>query len=141
MKIGLSSLENQVFSNGQFSKTFNKLSVGQYTCTLSYAGNDYFKAASITFPFWVIEAEYVVHDLTQFSEHQDVTILTSAPNLSGYAEDDLILIDDDIGNYDELILEDTIDTTGLGDDDTILLNDETDDIEVLIVELEDDEED
>lgn len=142
LKIGLSSLENQVFSNGQFSKTFNKLSVGQYTCTLSYAGNDYFKAASITFPFWVIEAEYVVHDLTQSSEHQDVTILTSAPsNLSGYAEDDLILIDDDIGNYDELILEDTTDTTGLGDDDTILLNDETDDIEVLIVELEDDEED
>ena len=71
-----------------------------------------------------------------------LNILTSAPsNLSGYAEDDLILIDDDIGNYDELILEDTTDTTGLGDDDTILLNDETDDIEVLIVELEDDEED
>lgn len=142
LKSGLTSLSNQAFSNNEFTVTYSKLNVGQYTFTVSYAENAYFKAATVTFTFYVIEAEYVVHDLTTSTDHQDVTILTSAPtNLSKYAEDDIILIDSQTGNYDELILEDITDESGLTDDDIILLNDETDDLELLIVELEDTEED
>ena len=121
-----------------FSKTFNNPGLGSYTCTVSYDNNSYFNAATKSYSFKVIEVDTVVHDRTLAGEHQDVTILDTAPSdTSGYAADDLILVQS--GNYDQIVLQDTLDTTGLTNRDIVLLNEDSDDLDVLIVDIDGEE--
>lgn len=140
LKMGVSSLTEISHDNGKFSKFFAGLSLGQYTCTAQYTENSFFKSASKTFSFRVIQADTVVYDETLSGEHQDITILETAPSsTSGYAADDLILVQS--GNYDRIVLQDTLDTSGLSADDIVLLNDDGDELDVLIVETNDEEDD
>ena len=140
LKLGLSSLADISHANGKFNKSFTGLALGQYTCTAQYTENSFFKSASKTFSFRVIEADTVVYDETLSGEHQDITILETAPSsTSGYAANDLILVQS--GNYPQIILQDTLDTSGLSADDIVLLNDDGDELDVLIIETDDEEDD
>ena len=138
LKVGLSSMSTVSQTNGNFSKSFSNLSIGQYTCTAQYTANSFFNAATKTYSFGVIESDTVVYDDTLTGETQNVFIMDTAPSsTSGYAADDLILVQE--GNYDKLLLQDATDTTGLSDEDIVLLNDDGSELDVLIVET--DEED
>ncbi|MCR5026988.1 MAG: hypothetical protein K6A34_06075 [Methanobrevibacter sp.] len=131
LQLGLSSMTNITHTNGEFSKSFSGLNLGEYTCTASYVENSFFKAATKTFLFRVIEVDTVVYDETLSGEHQDITILDTVPSdMSGYAADDLILVHE--GNYPKLLLQDTLDTTGLSNDDMILLDEDGNLLNVLI---------
>ena len=138
LKIGLSSLAEISHTNGIFNKSFTGLALGQYTCTAQYTENSFFKSATKTFSFRVIEVGTVVYDTTLPGEHQDVTILDTVPSdTSSYADDDLILVHE--GNYPKLLLQDTLDTTDLTEEDIVLLNDDEDDLDVLIVETKEED--
>ena len=138
LKLGLTSLEEITHNEGNFSKVFSDLEIGQYTCTAQYTENSFFESASKTYSFGVIDTSMVVRDDTLLGEHQDITILDTVPSdTSSYAEDDLILVQE--GNYPKILLQDELDTTGLSDDDIVLLNDDEDELDILIVETEEED--
>ena len=139
LKIGLTSLSTVGHSGGVFSKSFSGLSLGEYTCTAEYTENSFFKSASETFSFAVIEVNTLVYDATLPDEHQNVFIFDTLPsNLSSYDADDLILVHE--GNYPKLILQDPpLEEHGLTDEDIILFNDD-DELDVLIIKRNEEDE-